>query len=187
MSTHGLRFLVALCAASLLCAPSASAAVGTTRLENGAKVPASSPGVPGTKLACLRKDGLRYTGKVKPRGTCEIGGLVEDAYNNFYGTAEPLGRGGSFARFRIGGYLSEPRKREPIDWLNWGSFYNLGLGTNVRNEHEVSITLYRRFKCIDGSTWYSRVDVADSQTAVSFFLRLPVCGSGVKRGTLGTG
>jgi hypothetical protein len=26
-------------------------------------------------------------------------------------------------------------------------------------------------------TWYSRADVTDAQTAVAFFLRLPVCGA----------
>lgn len=187
MGTVGRFLFSALCAASILFTTGATLAAAPAKAENGSKVPRTSPWVPGTKLACMKKDSLRYTGKVKPRGTCEIGGLVEAAYTTFHGSPEGLGKGGSFARFPIQGYLSETGTKEAIDWLNWGSSYNLGLGSNIRNGHELSITLYRRVECRDGRQWYSRADVTDGETAVAFYLRLPVCGSSVQRGTLGTG
>src|ERR1700761_1192797 len=114
---------VLLCAATMLCAIGATLG-GPAQAEDGSKVPASSPKVSGTELACLEKGSLRYAGKVRPRKSCEIGGLVEDSYNFFHGAPERLGRGGSFARFRIEGYLSESGAREAITWLNWGSSFN---------------------------------------------------------------
>jgi hypothetical protein len=182
------RYLFAtLCAATILCATGATLAAELAKAENGTKVPGSSPRVPATKLACLKKNSLRYTGKVKPRGTCEIGGLVEASYSSFHGAPERLGRGGSFARFSIEGPISAAGQREGIAWLDWGASSNHGLGTNPRSGHEMDVTVYRRVECADGSSWYSRADVTDTETAVAFYLRLPVCGSSVQRGTLGTG
>jgi hypothetical protein len=177
MSALRRRLPAILLATTILWASGAALAVAPATAENGSKIPASSPSTPGTKLACLKKGSLHYTGKVKPRGTCEIGGLVESSYAFYEGSPEGLGRGGSFARFPIEGPFSEAGARERITWLEWGSSFNLGLGTNARNGHFVNLTLYRRVRCRDGSTWYSRADVTDSEIAVAFYLRLPVCGS----------
>jgi hypothetical protein len=145
------------------------------------KVPRKVEAIPSTKVACLIKGTHRYVGRYELNGRCEIGGLVESSFSHYHGFWERLGLGGTFARF--------PIKGKPINgsaWTEWGAPKSRGIGKNTRNGHDMNLSLYRRIRCADGSTWYSKADVSDTQTAVVYYLRLPVCGDSVPGGRLGT-
>jgi hypothetical protein len=82
--------------------------------SDGSRIPFLSPRIPKVEVACLTKGTHRYVGKSRPKGECEIGGVVETFLGPLLRAPEGLGRGGSFARFPIRGFRSEAGTREPI-------------------------------------------------------------------------
>ena len=63
------------------------------------------------------KGAHRYRGMVRPGRRCEIGGLLEDSLDYFFGPPpRSLGREGSFAVIPIKGEVSESGNQRPIYW-----------------------------------------------------------------------
>lgn len=148
---------------------------------NETRVSGELSAIPSTKVACLIKGSHRYSGKSEPNGRCDIGGQVESSFDLFHGSWERLGKGGTFVRF--------PLKARPFNgsaWTDWGARKSRGIAESLRNGDHLNLSVYRRIRCADGSTWYSKADVSDTQTAVVYYMRLPVCGDSVPRGQFGT-
>src|ERR1700761_7329284 len=116
-------------------------------------LPIRHPRVPQTMIACLDRKTGGFTGKVEP-WHCEVAGIVEFA-GRFEGKSTKNTAHGQFARFPIRGVW------ERIEWGDeWGTFKAYGSeAVNARSGKPVQLVAYRRVRCADGSTWYSRANV----------------------------
>jgi hypothetical protein len=148
---------VALAVALSLLAPIASSPAATT---HPTRVPFGDPRIPTTMMACYHRKTHRFTAEVHP-GRCEVAGIA---------------RGSGFSRFPIKG------EWERIEWNHWGSFHSATETINRRTGNEVRVTVYRRVKCGDGSTWYSRANIFGLVGGFYAKIRLPVCGGSLSGG-----
>ncbi len=120
-------------------------------------------------IACYEPTVIRqYIGKAEPPN-CDIGGIIKRAVYVSQGTPERLGKGGAFVTFPLG------RTGDGFEWRSWGGTSSKGFGVDSPKGRAGQVTVYRRVRCANGSTWYARANVFKDE-GILFQLRLPVCG-----------
>lgn len=133
-------------------------------------LPVRHPPTPGIRIACFEPNSREYVGKVEP-WHCEVAGQVNFAAFLVGKSTKNLADG-SFARFPVKGGF------ERIEWNSeWG--YHKAYGEEAvsgRTGSKVKLIVYRRVRCTDGSTWYSRADVLNTDSGYDAIVQLPVCG-----------
>jgi hypothetical protein len=161
--------------AALIGSSASNAASGRTGL------PIRHPSIAGTMVACFDKKEHDYVGKVEP-WHCDFAGRVEFA-GVLQGKSTKNEGSGSFARVPVEGVF------ERIEWENdWGNFKSYGdLAVNGRTGAEVTPVVWRRIRCPDGSTWYSKASILDTENGYDIVIRLPVCGEAEPVGAASAG
>ena len=147
-----------------------SAALPTSIVAAGRRpvLPSSHPAVPGTLIACFDGKINRTFGKVEP-WHCDFAGNLEFAGRLEGGTTRNTADG-SFARLPVEGVW------ERIEWHNWGTSKSFGNeAVSARTGKRVSVHAYRRVRCADGSTWYARASIFNTDGGYDSVVRLPVC------------
>jgi hypothetical protein len=116
------------------------------------------PFVRRTLMTCFQEKAGRLTDKITP-GNCDFEGYKSE-------------HGKELVRIPI----------EGMRWSEWGRFRARGaLGVNVRTERRVRVHVWRRIRCVDGRTFYSRAQVFDLHAENWFTIRLPICGDPLPR------
>ncbi len=110
----------------------------------------------------------RYIGEAEP-ADCNIGGIVKRAAYVSQGTPVRLGKGGAFVTFPLG------EGGGGFEWQSWGGTSSKGFGVDSPKGRGGQVTVYRRVRCADGTTWYARANVFKDE-GILFELSLPVCG-----------
>ena len=134
------------------------------------RLPFLGPEIPGTKIACFDKKARRYFAKIEP-WHCEFAGWLESAgYPG--GRSDDNAAVGSFVRIPVKG------EWERIEWSSgWGGGKAWSVeAVSVRSGDDLRLNAFRRVRCTDGSTWYSRIDIYNTHGGRTFLIRLPVCG-----------
>jgi hypothetical protein len=123
---------------------------GTTHTRTG--VAAGAPRMPETMIACFGKRLDKYIDKTQP-ANCEFAGYEGQ-------------RGRKWMRISIDG----------IRWNEWGVGNTPGSnGMDPRGGAEFELFAYRRIRCGDGRTFYSRASAINLKSGDVFHLRLPIC------------
>jgi hypothetical protein len=115
-------------------------------------VPASAEMMPATMISCFDKGSKKLINKTQP-ANCEVAGYEGD-------------HGRKWVRISIDG----------IRWNEWGVGNTPGNGMDPRNGAEIEVFAYRRIRCGDGRTFYSRASTINLRSGNSIHLRLPICG-----------
>jgi hypothetical protein len=121
-----------------------------------------------TMIACFDAKTHLSVAKIEP-WDCDFAGHLEFA-GRLEGRSTKNVADGSFARFPVKGEFDR------IEWLSWGVFKTWGLqAVSARTGKPTKVHLYRRIRCPDGTTWYSRASVSNPATGYEFVVRLPIC------------
>jgi hypothetical protein len=133
-----------------------------------------APRISGTRIACADNSARRYAPEARPR-RCEFLGRLEFA-GFLVGEASKNVANGSVARIAL-----EGGSEGGIEWpFGWGQGRAWGwLAKSARTGSTMGVHAFRRVRCSDGSTWYSRVDILNENNGYYFRLRVPVCGEAV--------
>jgi len=115
-------------------------------------VAARAPRMPATMIACFDQGSKKFINETQP-ANCDIRGYEGE-------------HGRKWARIPADG----------IRWNEWGVGNTPSTGgKDPRNGAEVELFAYRRIRCGDGRTFYSRASAINLRSGRSTHLRLPIC------------
>jgi hypothetical protein len=125
---------------------------GAAMKQGRTGVPARAPRMPATMIVCLDGGSTKFVDETQP-ADCEVAGYEGE-------------RGHKWVRIPVNG----------IRWNEWGVGNTPSTGgKDPRNGAEVELFAYRRIRCGDGRTFYSRASTINLRSGRSTHLRLPIC------------
>jgi hypothetical protein len=108
--------------------------------------------MPATMIACFDQGSRRFIDKTQP-ANCDVAGYEGE-------------HGRNWVRIPVNG----------IRWTEWGVTDTPGSnGRDSRTGVELELFAYRRIRCGDGRTFYSRASTINLRSGDVFHLRLPIC------------